>query len=149
MNHEQCQAIWRNAFQASGAEIYIFCDHCSSMRSVPSTINFSLAGQAMLFDQPGGSSGWQMRCTWWDLAGPSLEPVFSCSEAGMNPRYKPLPSGTNPLVQTRFVPGINWGNDLREVYTSLSGIDGMHSVGLWILMTILGIERAVTACTRP
>ena len=36
----------------------------------------------------------------------------------MNPWYKPLPIGTNPLVQTRFVPGINRGNDLREVCTT-------------------------------
>jgi hypothetical protein len=30
-NHEQRQAMWRNAFQVSGGEIYIFCDNCSSI----------------------------------------------------------------------------------------------------------------------
>lgn len=45
----------------------------------------------------------------------------------MNPWYEPLPFGTNPLVQTGFVPGMNRGNGLREVYTSLANTDKMHS----------------------
>jgi hypothetical protein len=54
MNHEQRQATWHNAFQASGEEICIFYDNCSSMRSIPSEITFSLrwrAGQYFLTDQ--------------------------------------------------------------------------------------------------
>ena len=44
-NHEQRQAKWRNALQASGGEIYVFCDNRSCMRSIRSEINFSLGGQ--------------------------------------------------------------------------------------------------------
>ena len=66
----------------------------------------------------------------------------------MNPWYEPLPFGTNPLVQTGFVPGMNRGNGLREVYTSLARKGEMHSIGLWILMTILGIEPVVMRCIK-
>ena len=66
----------------------------------------------------------------------------------MNPWYKPHPVGTNPLVQTGFVPGMNRGNGLREVCTSLVRSDEVHSVGLWILMTILGIESVVMHCIK-
>jgi hypothetical protein len=45
-NHEQRQAKWRNALQASGGEIYVFCDNRSCMRSNRSEINFSLGRQA-------------------------------------------------------------------------------------------------------
>jgi len=45
-NHEQRQAKWRNAFQASGGEIYVFCDNRSCMRAIRSEINFSLGRQA-------------------------------------------------------------------------------------------------------
>jgi hypothetical protein len=45
-NHEQRQAKWRNALQASGGEIYVFCDNRSCMRSIRSEINFSLGRQA-------------------------------------------------------------------------------------------------------
>lgn len=50
-NHEQHQAKWHNAFQASGGEIYVFCDNCSCMRSIRSEINFGqvrLTGQCAL-----------------------------------------------------------------------------------------------------
>jgi hypothetical protein len=43
--HEQRQAKWHNAFQASGGEIYVFCDNRSCMRSIRSEINFSLGRQ--------------------------------------------------------------------------------------------------------
>ena len=46
-NHEQRQAKWRNALQASGGEIYVFCDNRSCMRSIRSEINFSLGRQAV------------------------------------------------------------------------------------------------------
>ncbi len=45
-NHEQRQAKWRNALQASGGQIYVFCDNRSGMRSIRSEINFSLGPQA-------------------------------------------------------------------------------------------------------
>ncbi|PWB50539.1 MAG: hypothetical protein C3F13_16435 [Anaerolineales bacterium] len=45
-NHEQRQAKWRNELQASGGEIYVFCDNRSCMRSIRSEINFSLGRQA-------------------------------------------------------------------------------------------------------
>jgi len=45
-NHEQRQAKWHNAFQASGGEIYVFCDNRSCMRSIRNEINFSLGRQA-------------------------------------------------------------------------------------------------------
>jgi hypothetical protein len=45
-NHEQRQAKWHNAFQASGGEIYVFCDNRSCMRAIRSEINFSLGRQA-------------------------------------------------------------------------------------------------------
>jgi len=51
----------------------------------------------------------------------------------MNPWYKPHPVGTNPLVQTGFVPGMNRGNGLREVYTSLARTDETHTSKYWIL----------------
>jgi hypothetical protein len=41
-NREQRHAKWRNAFQASGGEVYIFCDNRSCMRSIRSEINYSL-----------------------------------------------------------------------------------------------------------
>jgi hypothetical protein len=50
-NREQRQAKWRNAFQASGGEVYVFCDNRSCMRSIRSEINFSLgrkSGQCCL-----------------------------------------------------------------------------------------------------
>jgi len=45
-NREQRQAKWRNALQASGGQIYVFCDNRSCMRSIRSEINFSLGRQA-------------------------------------------------------------------------------------------------------
>ncbi len=45
-NPEQRHAKWRNAFQASGGEIYVFCDNRSCMRTIRSEINFSLGRQA-------------------------------------------------------------------------------------------------------
>jgi hypothetical protein len=45
-NHEQRQVKWRNAFQASGGEVYVFCDNRSCMRSIRSEINFSHGRQS-------------------------------------------------------------------------------------------------------
>ena len=45
-NHAQRQAKWRNALQASGGQIYVFCDNRSCMRSIRSEINFGLGRQA-------------------------------------------------------------------------------------------------------
>jgi hypothetical protein len=45
-NPEQRQAKWRNALQASGGQIYVFCDNRSCMRGIRSEINFSLGRQA-------------------------------------------------------------------------------------------------------
>jgi hypothetical protein len=50
MNHEQRQAMWCNAFQAGSEKICVFCGNSLFLRSIPSEINFSLAGQAMAFD---------------------------------------------------------------------------------------------------
>jgi hypothetical protein len=45
-NLEQRQAKWRNGLQASGGQLYVFCDNRSCMRSIRSEINFSLGQQA-------------------------------------------------------------------------------------------------------
>ena len=45
-NHEQRQAKWHNSLQASGGQIYVFCDNRSCMRSIRSEINFCLGRQA-------------------------------------------------------------------------------------------------------
>ena len=44
-NLEQRQAKWRNAQQASGGQLYVFCDNRSCMRSIRSEINYSLGQQ--------------------------------------------------------------------------------------------------------
>lgn len=44
-NQEQRQTKWRNALQASGGQIYAFCDNRSCMRAIRSEINFSLGRQ--------------------------------------------------------------------------------------------------------
>jgi hypothetical protein len=46
-NHEQRQAKWRNAMQAGGGQIYIFCDNRTCMRAIRSEINFSLGRQGV------------------------------------------------------------------------------------------------------
>jgi hypothetical protein len=45
-NREQRLAKWRNAIQASGGQLYVFCDNRSCMRSIRSEINFTLGRQA-------------------------------------------------------------------------------------------------------
>ena len=45
-NREQRQAKWRNALQAGGSQLYVFCDNRACMRSIRSEINFSLGRQA-------------------------------------------------------------------------------------------------------
>lgn len=45
-NHEQRLAKWRNALQASGGWLYIFCDNRACMRSVRSEINFAIGPKA-------------------------------------------------------------------------------------------------------
>jgi hypothetical protein len=65
----------------------------------------------------------------------------------MNPRYEPLPFGTNPLVQTGFVPGMNRGNGLREVYTNLAKQTKCIPAGFDIVMAMPEDEHMVTRCT--
>ena len=73
-NHEQRQAKWRNALQASGGEIYVFCDNRSCMRSIRSEINFSLGGQTAqccltnLADFQAGKRAQQMAESGWMFA---------------------------------------------------------------------------------
>ncbi len=86
-NPEQRHAKWHNAFQASGGEIYVFCDNRSCMRSIRSEINFSLgrqAGQCSLTNLADLQAGKRAADggIWLDVR---QSRSFSIGEAGMNP----------------------------------------------------------------
>ncbi len=86
-NHEQRQAKWRNALQASGGQVYVFCDNRSCMRSIRSEINFSLgrqAGQCCVTNLADLQAGKRAADggIWLDVR---QNRSFSIGEAGMNP----------------------------------------------------------------
>ena len=86
-NQVQRQAKWHNALQASGGQIYVFCDNRSCMRSIRSEINFSLgrqAGQCCLTNLADLQAGKRASDggIWLDAR---QSRSFSIGEAGMNP----------------------------------------------------------------